>query len=317
MPSTTSRELAAFLDTLASGEEPAATELVMLSDLDRAEAAQVRDAWPAVPERVRVAVLTRANELAEDNVDLTFAELGKIALDDASPLVRAKASEALWESGDRGTAERLRRVLREDADESVRDAAAASLRQFVVLRELDAFDEREGDAVVAALRAAVEDSAESVAVRAVALESLGARTLPWVSGLIADAYIGDDRRMRIAAVHAMGNSADARWLDYLHEQFYSHDSEMRFEATVAAGGVASGESIDALLPLLDDDDLQVAIAAVEALGEIGADRAVEALRAFADRAPEGMEEAVAAAIEMALESGIASAENDEKDDEAE
>lgn len=317
MPGTTSRELAAFMDTLVSGEEPAATELVMLSDLDRAEAAQVRDTWSAVPERVRVSVLTRAIELAEDNVDLTFGALGKIALDDASPRVRAKASEALWESGDRSTAERLRRVLREDADESVRDAAAASLRQFVVLRELDAFDEREGDAVVAALRAAVEDSGESVAVRAVALESLGARTLPWVSALIAEAYIADDRRTRLAAVHAMGNSADARWLDYLHEQFYSDDSEMRFEAAVAAGGVASEESVDALIPLLDDDDLQVAIGAVEALGEIGVGRAVDALRVFAERAPEGMAEAVAAAIEIALESGIASAEDDERDDDAE
>jgi HEAT repeat protein len=317
MPSTTSRELAAFLGTLAGGEEPAATELATLSDLDRAEAEQVRDAWPAVPERVRVAVLTRAIELAEDNVDLTFAELGKIALDDPSPLVRAKAAEALWESGDRRTAERLRRVLAEDADESVRQAAAASLRQFVVLRELDQFDQPEGDAVVAALRAAIEDPAEPVATRAVALESLGARLLPWVSALIADAYIGDDRRTRLAAVHAMGNSADERWLDYLHEQFYSDDPEMRFEAVVAAGGVASEESIDALMPLLDDDDSQVAIAAVEALGEIAVGRAVEALKAFAERAPEGMQEAVATAIETALELGVASAEGADHDDDAE
>jgi len=317
MPSTTSRELASFLDALISGHEPAATELAALSDLDRAEAGQVRQAWPAIPDGVRVAVLARAIALAEDNVDLAFAELGKIALDDTSPLVRAKAAEALWESAERPTAERLRKVLQEDADESVRQAAAASLRQFVVLRELDQFDQREGDAVVAALRSAVEDQTQATEVRAAALESLGARTLHWVEELIAEAYTADDRRMRIAAVHAMGNSADERWLDYLHEQFYSDDPEMRFEAVVAAGGVASEESVDSLIPLLDDDDSQVAIAAAEALGEIGVSRAVEVLKVFAERAPEGMEEAVAAAIETALELGVASAERDEQDDEDE
>ncbi len=314
MPSTTSRELSAFLDSLIAGNRSAASELTILSDLDRTEAAQLREAWPAVPGPVREHLLGLAVELAEDNVDLSFVALAKVALNDSLATVRQRAAEALWETEDRAVAAALRERLLDDPDRSVREAAAQSLAHFVLMREVGLFDPVEGDAVVAALRETAIDTTQPIGVRALAVEALGLRSLPWVTGLITDAYDSEDRRMRIAALHAMGGSADERWLEYIHEQFYSDDSEFRFEAVVAAGGVASEDSVEPLLPLLDDDDSQVIIATVEALGEISGEQALEALKEFQKRAPEGMEEIVTIAIEMAVEGGIEVVQ-DEEDEE--
>lgn len=316
MPATSSREIALFLRSLAAGQMPSAADVTLLSDLTQDEAGQVRETWSALPEEARVGVMTWAAELVEDNVDLAFTQLAKIGLGDPLATVRARAAETLWESIDRGAAETLQRMLREDPDESVRAAAAASLRHFVVMRELETFDSAGGDRIVDALRAAVEDTAEAADVRGLALEALGSRTLEWVPRLIGEAYNDDERRMRIAAVHAMGDNAEERWLEYVHEQFYSDDAEFRFEAAVAAGGIASADSIEPLLPLLDDEDSQVVLAAVEALGEIGGRDALAVLKEFRQHAPEGMDEVIAAAIETAVETGILTgADEDDEEDE--
>ena len=304
MPPTTSRELSAFLDGLTSGSQASAAELTILSDLDRSEAAQLREAWPAIPDPARERILTLAVELSEDNVDLSFEALAKIAVHDSLASVRQHAAEALWESDDRAAATALRDLLVHDPDESVREAAAQSIGHFVLMRELDQFDAAEGDAIVAALREIATDSGQPTGVRALALEALGVRSLHWVGAVIEEAYESDDRRMRIAALHAMGASADERWLEYIHEQFYADDSEFRFEAVVAAGSVASEDSVEALIPLLDDEDSLVTIATVEALGEISGEEALRALKDFQKRAPEGMDEVVSVAIEVAAEGGL-------------
>jgi HEAT repeat protein len=316
MPPTGSRELSVFLDGLIAGDSVKASSMSVLSDLARDDVEQLRSTWTQIPDENRLAVIVRAIELAEDNVDLNFAALALVALADPLADVRARAAEALWESPGHAVADALTLAVRADPDEDVRAAAAASLRQFVILREFDQIPAREGDAVVDALRAAVEEES-SPAARAAALESLGARGLPWVTNLISEAYISDDRRVRIAAVHAMGESADERWLDYLHEQFYSDDSEFRFEAATAAGNVGSEDSIEPLVALLDDDDSNVILAAVAALGEIAGREAIAALKEFAGRAPEGMDEAVAEALEVAKDTSGPLTDEDDDDDDGE
>jgi HEAT repeat protein len=314
MAAATSRELTAFLERLEAGETPTAAQLGSLSALDRQEERQLAETWPRIPDEVRTAVMTRAAEIAEDNVDLVFEELARVALSDPLPEVRAKAAEALWESESRQAARRLAELLRTDPDDTVREAAAAALGHYVIMRELEQFDAATGDLVVEALRASVDDKGEEPEVRGRALEALGTRTLPWVAALIAEHYESDDRRLRLAALHAMGDSADERWLDYVHEQFYSDDPEFRFEAAVAAGGIASEESVEPLLPMLDDDDSQVSIAAIEALGEIGGADAVQALEAFAPRATEAQETVLTAALEEARDGGSGHMDDDWADD---
>ncbi|MCZ2109347.1 MAG: HEAT repeat domain-containing protein [Dehalococcoidia bacterium] len=315
MPAASSRELTTLLDRLIAGERPQSAELTLLSDLGREDTESVRGSWQHIPAAARVSVLSRVTELAEDNVELNFECLGDIALDDEHPEVRALAADALWESQDRRIAARLRDRL-DDEDSEVRAAAARALRQFVILREYDQADVAEGDAVVDALRARAADPAEDEEVRASALESLGARSLPWVSSLIQEAFDGDERRLRIAAIHAMGDSADDRWLDYLYEQFYADDPEFRYESVIAAGAIGSEDALGPIADLLDDDDVEVVMAAVEALGEIGGDEAADKLQEFSGNAPDFMTDLVAAAIDAARDGlGLSLGNSADEDDD--
>ncbi|MCC6383324.1 MAG: HEAT repeat domain-containing protein [Dehalococcoidia bacterium] len=294
-----SRDLEEILETVGAGAEPAEADIRVLSDLDRAGADALRQAWPGLPLASRVALLGRLQRLAQDHVELDFTQVARIGLDDPSPEARRLAIAALWEDTGRPTAERLADLLVHDPDEAVRAASAAALRPFVLLREFEEFDAAQGDAVVEALRLAARNEREAIDVRANAVESLGARTLPWIGTVIADAYYDDDRRLRLAALHAMGESAQERWIEYLEDQLVSDDPQFRFEAVTACGIIGSEEAVEALAPLLDDEDAEVARAAVQALGEIGGEVSIRYLQAFARHAPAPFDGLVASALENA------------------
>jgi HEAT repeat protein len=293
-------DLATLLETLAGGGQETAIQLTALSALSRDEVPVVEEAWRRLPAGTRERVISRAGELAEDDVHLDFVALARIALADSEPAVRRRGAEALWETDHRGVAGDLVKLLRDDPDESVRAAAADSLMHFVLLYELGEFNPAEGRRLVDALRASAENVGESIDVRARAIETLGACSEPWVDSLITTAYYHDDRRMRLASVHAMGASAEEKWLEYVYEALQSDDPEFRFEGANAAGVIGAEEATDAVAALLEDEDSEVALAAVHALGEISGERAIEYLRGFAEHAPAPFQEQIEAAIEEAL-----------------
>jgi len=299
MPSAPARQLSQLLETLHAAGTLTATELAGLSDLSREDAHSVAGAFAGLPSTERESLLIRALELAEDNVDLDFSRFAAAALGDPEAPVRRAAVRILWESEDRATITRLAALVRDDGDEAVRAASAATLAGAVVRAEFDALDRETSEAVTNALRAAADDPSEAIDVRAAAIESLGARSLPWVTTLINDAYYAEDDRLRIAAVRAMGASAEERWVEYLADLAVSDDPEFRFEAAQSLGGIASDEGIEPLISLLDDEDLEVVTAALQALGSIGGDDVVELLTRLQAEPPEGLEEEVDAALEMA------------------
>jgi len=309
-------EIEALLDTLAAGLATPASQLTILSDLDRDCIQQLRQGWQRLPPSSKASLLVESTELADDNVDLDFTQLARVALADEAAEVRVLAVEALWESTDRHVARDLTRLLREDPDESVRAAAATSLRQFVLLRELEEFNAAQGDEIVEALRAAAGEAESSLEVRARALEALGLRGLPWVRELISSAYYDDDRGMRLAAVVAMGGTANDEWLEYLFEQLHSEDPEFRFQAAASLGMIASEEAVDPLVETLDDEDSEVQLAAVTALGEIGGARALRHLRDFRSRTPPGFEESIDFAIEAAAVASEPPTVDDEGEDDS-
>jgi HEAT repeat protein len=311
------REIDALLDSLAAGETTAASELTVLSDMTTQEAQHLREVWDRLSSSSKIALLARTTVLADDNVDLDFTQLARVALGDPAGEVRALAAEALWESTDRHVGADLTRLLRTDPDASVRASAAGSLRQFVLLRELGEFNTEQGDEIVAALKASMQEGENSLEVRVSALEALGPRSLPWVSALISQAYYDDAREMRLAAVAAMGASADEQWLEYLFEQLQSDDPEFRFKAATALGLIAAEEAVEPLAEVLDDDDSEVQLAAVTALGEVGGPAALRHLRDFRGRVPDGLEEALEEAIETAAIVITDDGDIDEADEEEE
>lgn len=308
MPAVPARQISQVIDTLRVAGTLSATELAGLSDLSREEVAAVRAMWHEVAPEERESLLTRAQELADDNTDIHFERFAAIGLDDSVAAVRRAAAQALWEVEDRTAIERLAVLVRNDPDEGVRGASAAALRASVVRTEFEALDPKRADAVIDALQAAARDENEAIGVRAASIESLGARSLPWVSTLINDAYYAEDDRMRIAAIRAMGHSADERWVEFLADQAVSDDPEFRFEAAQSLGEIASEDGVAPLTGLLDDEDLEVVAAALLALGEIGGEDVIVLLKHLTEHPPEGLEEEVDAALEMAkfvtLEGGV-------------
>lgn len=304
MAATVSRALDQLVTDLAAGGSPTDSDLALLSDLDRLAAAWLSSRWLEIPAAARAELLTRATELAEDNVELYFVELGKIGLGDPDPEVREQAVLGLWESEDPSVGSRLVDLLSTDPAPGVRAAAAANLRRFVEAAELGRLAGAQGERTIAALRNAFEDTIEPVEVRAAAVEALGPCGQPWVAGLIAAAYESDDRGMRISAVRAMGNSALERWVEYLADQLESGDDEFRLEATVAAGSLGSEDLVPQLGELLADEDFDVVFAAIESLGEIGGETAHELLQEFRPGAPPELTEAVDIALELAATGGL-------------
>ena len=298
-PSTPLAELTEALERLAGGADLLPTELPVLSDLDRDQVKALEAAWPRIPDETRVKVITEAVRLSDESVEVEFSRFAAVALADPLAEVRAAAVEALRESTHRTTARLLTSVLRDDDDEDVAADAADILGEFVLRLELGRFPEGEGEAIVEGLRAAAANPARAPAVRASALESLAPRSLPWIDGLVLEAYYGDDETVRLAAVRAMGLAAREDWLEYVLEQFDSGDPEFRREAVIAAGEIDSEDAVDRLADLFVDSEEEVARAAIAAAGEIGGEVALEYLRDFAGDAPEEFADLVGEAIEAA------------------
>jgi HEAT repeat protein len=294
-----STELLQLLHLLEHGTPPTAVQVTLLSDIARGDLDELRSRWARIPAHLRLDVMERSAALAEDNVDLDFRSLVRVGLDDVDPSVRRAAIEAAWEHLDRDTGRILRELLLRDNEESVRAVAATSLEPYVLATELGEFDEAEGGRIVDALRAAWERPGESVDVRARAIESLGSRSLPWVQTAITDAYYSEDRRLRIAAVRAMGQSADEAWLEYLEETAVSDEPEMRYETAVALGVIGSEAGIELLADLLTDEDGEVVAAAIASLGQVGGEEAIEKLSRLQFEGDEALTEALEEALEAA------------------
>lgn len=294
--------LTELIDRLEDGQELRDADIPALSDMSRDEAAGVALRWQRIPLAGRAILLDRAAELADSNIDYNFEALNKIGLDDPEAEVRERAVAGLWECTDRRVGERLASLVTSDANAGVRAAAAYGLATFVEAFAMGHLDESAGEHLAKALRHALDD--DDINVRAAALESAGGLPEPWVPERILEGYESEERPLRLAAIRAMGTSTLDRWTEYLEEQFYSDDPEFRVEAVIAAGQLGSELLLEPLAELLNDDDADVVLAVVMGIGEIGGDEAVELLQEYRPIAPEGIDEAVEGALEMARGGGF-------------
>lgn len=287
---------------LEEGYEPQDSEFGAFSDLGRADVAVVRAGWPKIPVATRAVLIERAAELADEHLDYNFEALARIGLDDPEVEVRERAVTTLWESEDRGIAERLAELAVSDPGPGVRASAALALQNFVESHVMDRVNSETGEKVAAALKRAVEDP--DIGVRASALEAAGPLPEEWVATRILEAYESDEHDLKISAIRAMGSSALDRWVEYIEDQLNDGDLEFRLEATLAAGALGSPLLIEPMGELLSEDDPEVVLAAIVALGEIGGEEAVELLENFKPLAPAELEEAIDGAIELASGGGF-------------
>jgi HEAT repeat protein len=273
--------------------------LTALSDLDRLDGRHVMRAWRAWPVEVRRRLVTALEELAEEQVALTFARVLRIALDDSDASVRAAAIAALWEDESSLLLDRLLELL-DDPSRQVRAEAARGLGRFAERAAAGDYDDERERTIFVALEARAADLRDDAMVRRRALESVasfGSRGR--VRALIEAAYEHDDVGVRAGAVCAMGRTLERRWVPVILDELEADEAELRYEAARAAGAIGDDDAVPGLALLATDRDAEVRFAAISALGTIGSTAATRALlRLLEDAAPADRE-----AIEEALESG--------------
>jgi HEAT repeat protein len=286
-----------YLDELADGSKRlVVTDLQRLSRLDSAQRDELDRRWTTIDVRRRRRVLQELVELAEDNVDLDFDSVFLRGLQDSDSDVRLESLRGLWEAESPDLIDSLIALMENDKNPAVRAEAALALGRFVLLAEIGRLRERHFERVETALRRVIENEKEDREVRGRAIESIGAYDSSWVRQAIQNAYESGDDSLKVSAVHAMGRSAESRWLPLLVRELSADDAEIRFEAAVAIGQVAEESAIPHLIPLLTDEDEEVRSAAVSALGEIGGERAKSALMELLDSSSITDREAAAAAL---------------------
>jgi len=285
--------------TLRRGEYPRSV-LIGLSDLSAREVRLVRSFWDAITPTARIAVVSEVNDLAEERVDYLFGRLLRSVLDDPEPAVRQRAIAGLWEVTDADLALILIAMLNDDPSEDVRAETARGLARYAEQAELGECDDSLADRVRDVLLATIENSGESLHVRARALEaaSVFARD-ERVHSAIDFFFEEDDTGFRATALYAMGRSMNPDFLPRILNETASDDPELRFESARAAGRLGDTSALPVLVELAGDEDAEVRHAAFNALGKIGGKAAVRYLRRIAESAPEADEELLEAALEDA------------------
>jgi HEAT repeat protein len=176
------------------------------------------------------------------------------------------------------------RLAQNDVSREVRAAATSALGRFILAGELGDLPESETIKAQDAVIDILNDESEDLDVRRRALESIANCGHEIVEEAIDAAYNGDERRMQISAVFAMGRTCDDRWGDIVIHELDSQDSEMRYEAARAAGELELQEAIPHLSRLAFDDDVEIKDVAIWALGEIGGREATRILNLLANDA---------------------------------
>lgn len=262
------------------GAYPQAQELAALSDLSLPDFRRLQEAWPTLADDRRLFVVRSLVEESFDNLHLQLGRFLRLALTDSLPTIRILAIKGLWEDQDADLVGPLVHLLNNDPHETVHAAAAEALGAFVLAGELNelssALAMRAEDALLAVLHAEMEP----LTVQAQALESIAFSGETGIRELIEDGYYSQYEEMQVAALHAMGRSADIRWRSSVQAELGSPTVAMRAAAARACGELEARDALEELISLLADEEKTVRLAAIFALGRLGGRLAGEALNAM-------------------------------------
>ncbi len=274
-----------------------ATQLKNLSDLDGADVLTVSTTWPEIAMMRRLNIVRELSELADDNVELNFDALFKVALSDEEPYVRAAAIRGLDEYEESDLIAPLIDLLLIDQDIEVRREAAIALGRYALAAELERLSHADARAIRNALIESAEDIEEDERVRSRAIEALGAISGEDTQNLIESIYMEDSLWLKVGAIDAMGRSCDAMWLPTVLRETEHRAPEMRHAAAFAAGEIGENEAIPQLRRMaLMDPDREVQLAAIRSLGAIGGATARVALQGVLYEGDEALQEAIEAAV---------------------
>ena len=254
------------------------------SDLSSEDGQILAQTWPKIPAPRRVTLMEDLEELSQADDLLSFEEVCRLAIKDPHPQVRLSAVKILHDYELTQFIPTFTQLAQGDADTLVRAAAAAALGAFIYLGEVDKLHPSTLNRVEDTLFSVLHGQDESQ-VRQRALESLGFSSREDVAPAIEQAYANPDAEWLIAALNAMGRSADRKWKSRVLAMLDDQRPLVRAEAASAAGELEIKSAAPALLKLLKDSDLDVRMAAIWALSQLGGKgvrKALEKMLANAD-----------------------------------
>lgn len=272
------------------------SDLAELSGLDTEQLAQFEQAWAGIETEQRRRIVDHLVKLADENIELNFNVIFKNRLTDPDAEVRSQAIEGLWECEEPSLVPLLIGLLENDSSEIVQTEAAAALGRFAILAEHGRLDENITTSLGLALLSTISNENKPIDIRCCALEAVAPLSLPGVNSAISENYHGDDDRLNLSSICAMGTSCDPSWLPILLGELTNSDAERRRAAAAALGELEEEDAVPQLAELVYDDDADVQIAAIQALGEIGGAEARECLELCMD----DEEDTIRLAAEQAL-----------------
>ena len=272
--------LETYLEELTQEDTPLKYgDLMQLSSLAAEEMELIQEAWHKISPERRLDVVSRLVETSEENVDMDFTQIFKLALKDEADGIRVKAVSGLWECEDRPLITTFIKFLESDPSIEVQTAAAQALGKFAAMAEDGKLLALDRGRIQDVLLPLVKSETHPLILRRRALESVGVFSTEEIIQVIDWAYKHDDAEMQQSAIYAMGRNAHPQWTEIIRDALDREEPAMRYEAALACGELGEEEMIPDLLPLLKDEDLQVRLSSINALGAIGGSLAKKALKA--------------------------------------
>ncbi len=251
-------------------------ELSALSDLATRQLDRFSNCWHSLSPHRRRTLLATLGQQADEQIELLFDNINRLALGDPNPNVRKIAIGNLSESTDPSLLPLFLIALNEDDSLEVRTAAADALGRFVLLTELDDSSLVESNQIVDDLLITLKSSIPPTLHRA-CIESLGFSSREDAQAIIADAYHTGDEESKESAVLAMGRSANPVWRPEILEELNHPSPQIRAVAARAAGELELHDATQPLVELLEDVSDDVVHIAIWSLGQLSSDAARSSL----------------------------------------
>ncbi|MDD4875521.1 MAG: HEAT repeat domain-containing protein [Dehalococcoidales bacterium] len=252
------------------------SELICLSNISPEES----ELFTTIQLKRRREIIYRLVELSKDNIELNFDKIFKRCLSDEDACLRNKAIEGLWENEEASLVNPLANLLENDSSEKVQAAAATALGIFALLAEYNKLRSCYISRVYQVLLTTVDDKKKSINIRRCTLEAIAPLNCPEVQNVIKETYKGQNSKLRISSIRAMGKNCDQLWLPILLKELSSTDVKIRYEAAWACGELGEDKAVPKLINLTYDSDISVQLAAIHALGKTGGNIAKEYLEQY-------------------------------------
>lgn len=274
----------------------AAATVQPLSDLSRADARALRQAWSRLARETRYRCVSLMASLSSEELRYNFERALVVALSDEDPDIRTLAADALWESESSTLLDELLRLLAREDTQQARVAVINALGRYARLASEDQLSSAQRESLERALLD-VADNDPRVDVRSSAMAAVAYLRPASLGPAVERAFDEGDDAERLAAVQAMGRYGGREWASRIIDALRGGDSELRIEAARAAPYVEDTRVVAFLFDAAEDeDDPELQVAAISALGEVGG----EQVRRFLEEMRDTTTGEIAQAAEEAL-----------------